>query len=601
MECFNNVLLKLREIHEREVEGWQGKIQELSNKKGCDTKRMEELFTKNQQMKEQQRLLIENIKTLENRLRAGLCDRCTVTQEVAKRRQMEFEASQIQSLQHIALLAGEMTNMKKENKRLRDELRNLRAALNRAPSDHSSNRSTTPDVKPTSPPDYSPCSGPDALLAMATSRASNQPAGGNVALKTEANQRTEESVHRQLRGMNGSQFESYKPLSWKTEHNVTRGVERRAQSVEELDQRSFIPHQALLKNFSFSTGGEVTPSRHVLHSPVPCRPQPTKSSPATVNWPFSESSDLVNPAASATSLVVQHSSKPNLLHFPKLIPTSQHTSSRSQVSGSPWHKQSTHQAPAKEPTVVFRLRSLIEQDVRDVERQTKPQEKKDIPPLGTENVSGELREAFDGPLDLSDHGKSKSSQMPTDDSPLALQTGERVQRCPDKDGEANPHRPVSSPSPVVPPSGPSIPPVNQQEEESASDHNHKVIKEQEQKEEANGKTDQCGNGKKVPVLTVSLRPVVALETMNSALQKSLLSSGKSSSPAAEPRSSSDERDEDESVSGQENSQGCKRKRASVETETDRDSETDHNEQERKIKITLRTEGKSPAKEHDITL
>lgn len=34
-----------------------------------DTKRMEELFTKNQQMKEQQRLLTENIKTLENRYR----------------------------------------------------------------------------------------------------------------------------------------------------------------------------------------------------------------------------------------------------------------------------------------------------------------------------------------------------------------------------------------------------------------------------------------------------------------------------------------------------------------------------------------------------
>lgn len=32
-----------------------------------DTRRMEELFSKNQQMKEQQRLLTENIKTLENR------------------------------------------------------------------------------------------------------------------------------------------------------------------------------------------------------------------------------------------------------------------------------------------------------------------------------------------------------------------------------------------------------------------------------------------------------------------------------------------------------------------------------------------------------
>ncbi|XP_034733868.1 RBBP8 N-terminal-like protein isoform X2 [Etheostoma cragini] len=591
MECFNNVLLKLREIHEREVEGWQGKIQELSNKKGCDTKRMEELFTKNQQMKEQQRLLIENIKTLENRLRAGLCDRCTVTQEVAKRRQMEFEASQIQSLQHISLLAGEMTNMKKENKRLRDELRNLRAALE-AHSDHSSNRSNTPDIKPTSPPDYSPSSGPDALLAMGTSSAGNQPAGVNVALKTEANQRPEESVHRQLRGMNGSQFESYKPLPWKTEQNVTFVMERRAQNVEELDQRSSIPPQALLKNFYSLAGGEGTPTRHVVHAPVPCRPQPTRSSPATVPWPFSESSDLVTPAAPATSPVAQPSSKPYLPCSPNLIPTSQHASSRSQVSASPWRKQSTPQPPAKEPTVVFRLRSLTE---RDVECQTKPKEKKDISPMKTERVSGDIKEAFDGPLDLSDHGKSKSSQMPTDDSPLALQTGERLQSCPDKDGKENPLRPVSSPSPIVLPSGPSIPPVNQPEEGSASDRNFKqVIKDLEQKKEEKGKTDQNVNGKKVPVLTISLRPVVALETLNSALQKSLLSHGKSSSSAAEPRSSSDEQDEDESVSGQENSQGCKRKRASVETETDRDSETDHIQLGRKIQITLRAEGKSPS-------
>lgn len=85
-----------------------------------------------------------------------------------------------------------------------------------------------------------------------------------------------------------------------------------------------------------------------------------------------------------------------------------------------------------------------------------------------------------------------------------------------------------------------------------------VIKEQEQKEEVNGNTDQS-NGKKVPVLTISLRPgeelrfihvcvcvhpymyctqvsntcwchvsvtVVVLETLNSALQESLSSNGK---------------------------------------------------------------------------
>ncbi|KAM7404218.1 hypothetical protein PAMP_011585 [Pampus punctatissimus] len=34
MEGFNELLLKLREVHEREVDGWQAKVHELSNKKG---------------------------------------------------------------------------------------------------------------------------------------------------------------------------------------------------------------------------------------------------------------------------------------------------------------------------------------------------------------------------------------------------------------------------------------------------------------------------------------------------------------------------------------------------------------------------------------
>ncbi|XP_070825162.1 DNA endonuclease RBBP8 isoform X5 [Chaetodon trifascialis] len=596
MECFNSLLLKLREVHEREVEGWQVKIQELSNKKGCDTKRMEELFTKNQQMKEQQRLLTENIKTLENRLRAGLCDRCTVTQEVAKRRQQEFEASQIQSLQHISLLAGEINNLKKENKKLKEEISNFRAALDRDHSDHSSISCTSTEVKPNISPELTTSSGPLALVTTASSRASNQPADGDAAMKTEVDQRTAaETEHRQWRGMKRGHTGPHKPLSnlassssWKTEHSVSSVGERRAQSVEGLDKQSSIPPQALLlRNSSSSTGGEMNPSRHVLHVPVPCRPQPIKSSPVTLPWPLSESADWVSAPAPGSSLVVQPSLKPNLLRFPNLISTGQHGIPQRQGFGSLWHKQSTSKPSAIEPTVLFRLRSLSEH----VEGQMKPQEKKEIPPSMAERVSGEgLREVYEGPLDLSDRGKSKSSQSPTDYSTLASQDVERVQNSPDKDVMTSP---VSSPHFVIPTSSSSTAPLKLHEEETTSEPKHKqVIKEQEQVDEANGKTDQS-NGKKVPVLTISLRPVV-LETLNSALQKqeSLSSNGKSSSPAVETGSSTDEREEEESVSGQE-SNGYKRKRASVDTETDRDSDTDNVQQERKIKITVRTEQKSP--------
>ncbi|KAM8864738.1 uncharacterized protein rbbp8l isoform 2-T7 [Spinachia spinachia] len=558
MDCFNGLLLKLQEVHEREVEGWQGKIQELSNKKGCDTKRMEELFSKNQQMKEQQRVLTENIKTLENRLRAGLCDRCTVTQEVAKRRQQEFESSQIQSIQHITLLAGEMNNLKRENKQLVEELSSIKAAFNKGPSDHSSNsNSATPGVKPNSSPDLSPSSGPVALVTKATSRERSQPADGSFAMKTETVQRAEESEHRRLRGMHRSYSEFYKPLSWRTEHGATH-----------LRARS----------------REVNPTRHVLHAPVPCRPKPIKSSPVSFPWPTSESSDWVTAASPGTSLV-QPSPNPNLPRFPNLIPTSQHAVPVRQVFESPWQKQSAPQPNAKEPTVVFRLRSVPEQ----VEGQTKPQEKKEVLPFKTESFSAEgTRDAYDWPLDLSDRGHSKSSQMEREDSPLSLHTEERVQASSDN-GMANPPSPGTVPSPSEDPllcswtQVGASPPVKQEEEDFSTHYNHTVVREQEQKEEV--------NDKKVPILTISLRPVVVLENLNSALQESLSSNGKSWSKPTEAGNGSEEQGEEVSMSVQERNHGGKRKRAPVEIEN-QDSETDHIEWERNIEITLRNEEKS---------
>lgn len=40
-----------------------------------------------------------------DRLRAGLCDRCTVTQELARKKQQEFERSLLQNLQHVFILS----------------------------------------------------------------------------------------------------------------------------------------------------------------------------------------------------------------------------------------------------------------------------------------------------------------------------------------------------------------------------------------------------------------------------------------------------------------------------------------------------------------
>ncbi|XP_060088919.1 RBBP8 N-terminal-like protein [Heteronotia binoei] len=122
-ENFAEFLNKLKEMHEKEVQGLQTKLNELTNEKCRDTQRIEELFAKNHQLREQQKVLKDNVKVLENRLRAGLCDRCQVTQELAKKKQHEFGKAHFQSLQHIFILTNELNKMREENKRLKEELK----------------------------------------------------------------------------------------------------------------------------------------------------------------------------------------------------------------------------------------------------------------------------------------------------------------------------------------------------------------------------------------------------------------------------------------------------------------------------------------------
>ncbi|XP_055964107.1 RBBP8 N-terminal-like protein [Sorex fumeus] len=126
MESFIESLNRLRDIHETEVLGLQSKLLELNAERCRDAQRAEELSAKNQQLREQQRALKENVRALENRLRAGLCDRCVVTQELARKKQREFEGSLLQSLQHVFILTNEMSRLQEENNGLKKEVKRLR-------------------------------------------------------------------------------------------------------------------------------------------------------------------------------------------------------------------------------------------------------------------------------------------------------------------------------------------------------------------------------------------------------------------------------------------------------------------------------------------
>ncbi|XP_044777217.1 DNA endonuclease RBBP8 isoform X3 [Neomonachus schauinslandi] len=119
---FKEIWTKLKEYHDKEVQGLQVKVTKLKKERILDAQRLEEFFTKNQQLREQQKVLHETIKVLEDRLRAGLCDRCAVTEEHMRKKQQEFENIRQQNLKLITELMNEKNTLQEENKKLSEQL-----------------------------------------------------------------------------------------------------------------------------------------------------------------------------------------------------------------------------------------------------------------------------------------------------------------------------------------------------------------------------------------------------------------------------------------------------------------------------------------------
>ncbi|NWR60577.1 CTIP endonuclease, partial [Bucorvus abyssinicus] len=128
-DFFKELWSKLKECHDKEVQGLQLKISKLKKERCLDAERLEEFYTKNQQLREQQKALHDTIKVLEDRLRAGLCDRCAVTEEHMRKKQQEFENIRQQNLKLITELMNEKNNLQDENKKITEQFQQLQNEL----------------------------------------------------------------------------------------------------------------------------------------------------------------------------------------------------------------------------------------------------------------------------------------------------------------------------------------------------------------------------------------------------------------------------------------------------------------------------------------
>ncbi|XP_062871688.1 zinc finger protein jing homolog [Trichomycterus rosablanca] len=499
MESFTELLHKLKDVHEHELEGLHQKVLELTNKKNCDAKRLEELYNRNQQLREQHKMLTENIKQLENMLRAGLCDRCTVTQEMAKKRQQDYESSHLQSLQHISILMGEISALMKENERLKEEVKSLRGRLEQ--QNGHKEEASSPEVKL--------CPDPAAMtLTQTTSVLKNDqtaPGGATTptaTVKTEPERRLslaqreetpdKASEHKLVQGWSGTpNFEMTKLTNLATSQAPWR--ERRAASVESLDPRQspttlpFPPHLRLIKNNSLFSP-QRSEERPVAVS-VPLRPHPIKTSPATLPWRVPEQSEWVTVNSESSSIMVhsnlKHDFSPTILRLPSLVPSECRPPVQSLV----------FPRPVCPPTM-----SLCER----LDGQIKKAAAGDWTSSQPERIFGEnLRKGEEeAPLDLSNVGGSKLKEKEKDSA---------------SSSSSSPPAPLSSPSSAQYASSPQSNPQAGDSKSQREDTSERYKDDRDAEKEKNENVDI--ENLKVPTLTISLRPVVVLESLKSAGQK----------------------------------------------------------------------------------
>lgn len=116
---FEDLWRQLGECHQNALQELEAKVAKLKKERCLDAQRLEVFFNRNQQLKEQNKNLQDTISSLEERLRAGECERCAILED-------NLKSNQGQNTHLINKLKQERKAFEDENGRLNTELENLK-------------------------------------------------------------------------------------------------------------------------------------------------------------------------------------------------------------------------------------------------------------------------------------------------------------------------------------------------------------------------------------------------------------------------------------------------------------------------------------------
>ncbi|XP_030612345.1 DNA endonuclease RBBP8 isoform X2 [Archocentrus centrarchus] len=118
-DLFQDLWKQLGECHQNALQELEAKVSKLKKERCLDAQRLEVFYNRNQQLKEQNKNLQDAITLLEERLRTGECDRCTILEE-------NLKDGQEQNLHLIKKLKNERNLLEDENRKLQAELQKLK-------------------------------------------------------------------------------------------------------------------------------------------------------------------------------------------------------------------------------------------------------------------------------------------------------------------------------------------------------------------------------------------------------------------------------------------------------------------------------------------